>query len=757
MVPKVIMEEYKVVACPTNEISYTNRAALNPGDSLAQFEHIAVRYPKKNEAYVFSVITDRAIQSRTVALNASGRKWASLMAPSFIEAAPYKFELQSQCLSAITFMTDFPNRTTAPISLEFSTDDMCRQFSQQFVNQAFTVGQIFGFAYMVNNKRVVFELKVKELEAIRIKEDASTSNVEIGLTTANTIFMFEPAEGSPIKLVGGMMGNAPAPKIFNQNWDFEAMGIGGLSEQFAEVFRRAFISRLMPPSYTAPLKIKHVRGMLLYGPPGTGKTLIARQIGQTLLAREPKVVNGPEVLNKFVGESEANIRKLFADAEEEQAKKGLDSALHVIIFDEIDAICKARGSSAGSSGVGDNVVNQLLSKIDGVNALHNVLLIGMTNRRDLIDEALLRPGRLELQIEIGIPNKEGRLEILKIHTKELREKNVLDSSVSLEKLSEYTKNYTGAEIAGLINAALSYAFSRVIKFDVKTEVSKEMLESIKVTPEDFQLAMDHDIKPALGADEVHLKELAEPMIQWDPMIGAIQSRISEIIGQLNRGDIYRRRPVYVLLTGESGSGLTTLAANTAMETKFPFIRVYQAGSTSDLTEHSRVQYIKKLFNDAARSELSCIVIDDLDLILDYCHIGPRFSSTLRNEFTLTKDIILPEGHKMLVICACHSESSLKHMNFPKMFKAHIMVPSITRPDQVENVINSIDSVFNAEQVEQLLESLGSIPFKMGIKELKVLIDDAFSDSPDQRVKRFLERMHELGMVIRKSRLDDLEF
>lgn len=143
---------------------------------------------------------------------------------------------------------------------------------------------------------------------------------------------------------------------------------------------------------------------------------MARQIGQMLNAREPKIVNGPQILDKYVGESEANIRRLFADAEEEEKKvcqiinlikissyiiflfqSGSASGLHIIIFDEIDAICKARGSVGGNTGVHDTVVNQLLAKIDGVEQLNNILVIGMTNRRDMIDEALLRPGRLEVR------------------------------------------------------------------------------------------------------------------------------------------------------------------------------------------------------------------------------------------------------------------------------------------------------------------------------------------------------------------------
>lgn len=143
---------------------------------------------------------------------------------------------------------------------------------------------------------------------------------------------------------------------------------------------------------------------------------MARQIGKMLNSVEPLIVNGPEILNKFVGQSEENVRKLFAPAEAEYKQRGDESALHIIIFDELDAICKQRGSKNDGTGVGDSIVNQLLSKMDGVDQLNNILIIGMTNRMDMIDEALLRPGRLEVHIEISLPDESGRLQILNVHT-----------------------------------------------------------------------------------------------------------------------------------------------------------------------------------------------------------------------------------------------------------------------------------------------------------------------------------------------------
>lgn len=154
-----------------------------------------------------------------------------------------------------------------------------------------------------------------------------------------------------------------AKAIIRADFNFEDLGVGGLDDEFKAIFRRAFASRIFPPSVVEKFGVQHVKGLLLYGPPGTGKTLMARQIGKMLNAIEPKIVSGPEVLSKFVGQSEENVRKLFADAEAEFKAKGEDSNLHIIIFDELDAVCKQRGARGDSTGVGDSVVNQLLAKV----------------------------------------------------------------------------------------------------------------------------------------------------------------------------------------------------------------------------------------------------------------------------------------------------------------------------------------------------------------------------------------------------------
>jgi vesicle-fusing ATPase len=162
----------------------------------------------------------------------------------------------------------------------------------------------------------------------------------------------------------------------------------------------------------------------------------------------------------------------------------------------LDAICKQRGSKNDGTGVGDSVVNQLLSKLDGVDQLNNILLIGMTNRKDMIDEALLRPGRLEVHMEIGLPDHKGRVQIFKIHTAKLRSNNMLGDDVDFDELAALSKNFSGAEIAGVVKSAASFAFNRHVKVGTLAGVSEDA-GNIMVMREDFLDSLK-EITPAFG-------------------------------------------------------------------------------------------------------------------------------------------------------------------------------------------------------------------------------------------------------------------
>lgn len=447
------------------------------------------------------------------------------------------------------------------------------------------------------------------------------------------------------------------------------MGIGGLDKEFNAIFRRAFASRVFPPELVEQLGCKHVKGILLFGPPGTGKTLMARQIGTMLNAREPKIVNGPQILDKYVGESEANVRRLFAEAEEEEKRLGPNSGLHIIIFDEIDAICKARGSVAGNSGVHDTVVNQLLAKIDGVEQLNNILVIGMTNRRDMIDEALMRPGRLEVQMEIGLPNEDGRFQILNIHTRRMHEYKKINPDVDNRELASKTKNFSGAELEGLVRAAQSTAMNRLIKAASKVEVDPEAMEKLLVNREDFLHALDNDIKPAFGtAAEALETYLARGIINWGTPVSNLiedgklyteQAKASESGGKLNRQwssasivfiNLFSAGLVSILLEGPPNSGKTALAAKLALMSDFPFVKICSPDDMVGFTESAKCLQIRKIFDDAYRSTLSCIVVDNVERLLDYGPIGPRYSNlTLQALLVLLKKQP-PKGRKLLILC-----------------------------------------------------------------------------------------------------------
>ena len=208
-----------------------------------------------------------------------------------------------------------------------------------FANNIFNAGQIFITDYIGTALR----MSVKDLEVPHIDADSKSNSDGVTVRASRGLLMGEITElevdsEPPNKYLTFVKEKKKS--FLPKNFKFEDMGIGGLDAEFNLLFRRAFASRIFPQKLVQQLGIKHVKGMLLYGPPGTGKTLIARQIGKMLATREPKIVNGPEVLNKFVGQSEENIRKLFQDAEEDQKANGDAADLHMIIFDEIDAICQ---------------------------------------------------------------------------------------------------------------------------------------------------------------------------------------------------------------------------------------------------------------------------------------------------------------------------------------------------------------------------------------------------------------------------------
>ncbi len=255
-------------------------------------------------------------------------------------------------------------------------------------------------------------------------------------------------------------------QIPDVNWD----DVGGLDELKDEL-REAVEWPVKHKEAYDYVDVEAPKGVLLHGPPGTGKTLIAKALAKMTESNFISI-KGPELLSKWVGESEKGVREIF--------RKARQAAPCIIFLDEVDALVPRRGSGSSDSHVTENIVSQILTEIDGLEELHNVLIIGATNRLDIVDEALLRPGRFDRIIEVGNPDSKGRTHIFEIHTK----KKPLENNVNIKKLVEMTDGFSGAEIAAITNRAALVALKRYVAG------KSQNIKEIKITQQDLVDAAD---------------------------------------------------------------------------------------------------------------------------------------------------------------------------------------------------------------------------------------------------------------------------
>lgn len=462
------------------------------------------------------------------------------------------------------------------------------------------------------------------------------------------------------------------------NFNFKKQGIGGLDKEVSEIVNKAFLPRLMPKELSLRYGVEPAKGVLLYGSPGTGKTLIARHIADLLERRKVKVINGPELFDRFVGNSQKNVRGLFAEAQAEWAERGEESDLHVLILDEIDALCQKRGGQHDSAGVYDSVLTQFLTMIDGVDVRSNIFIMGLTNRRDRLDEALLRSGRLGLQVHIPLPDEAGRHDILNIHTAHLQSEQLLAKDVDLAFWAKKSQNFSGADLKALVEYAKSNALQRnfTLKPDKTLElqpINKDAQE--KVRPYDFEQAFER-IRPlnSLAASEL---QAYGPCALYSEELHRIYNTAIQQLALVEKAQ-KAIPPLGILLHGRVGVGKTTLAVRLAKDANAPFLSMLTAGQLISLSASDRAERFDALHAQLKESRFSIVLLDDI-ASLRHCEV-----TCIKIRELLTRP--LPHNCRLAVIATAEAMDQMAEMRLGDLFSSTLAVPKVSNADERDEAL-----------------------------------------------------------------------
>lgn len=451
--------------------------------------------------------------------------------------------------------------------------------------------------------------------------------------------------------------------------------LGGLKNEIQKI-REMVELPMRHPELFEKLGIESPKGVLLYGPPGTGKTLLAKAVAGETNSHFTSL-SGPEIMAKHYGESEERLRDIFKQAEE--------NAPSIIFIDEIDSIAPKREEVSGE--LEKRIVSQLLTLMDGMKSRGKVIVIAATNRPDSIDPALRRPGRFDREIEIGIPDDEGRLQILNIHTRGMP----LDKKVDLTQISKITHGFVGADLEVLCKEAAMRSLRRILpKINLQEEkVSKEILQNIKITSEDFIDALK-EVRPSALREVL----VQTPKVSWDDIGGLdkLKEELREAIEwPLKYKDAFEytqiKPPKGILLYGPPGTGKTLIAKAVATTTESNFISIKGPELLSKWVGESE-KGVREIFRKARQAAPCIIFFDEVDALVPRRGRGDSGSHVTESVVSqiLTEIDGLEDLNNVLIIGATN--------------RLDIVDPALLRPGRFDRIIevpnpdaNGIEMIF----------------------------------------------------------------
>ncbi|MFB6224520.1 MAG: CDC48 family AAA ATPase [Haloarcula sp.] len=455
--------------------------------------------------------------------------------------------------------------------------------SGQAVTQGQTVPVSFGLGPLSSMSGQKIPLKIAETEPSGTVVVTDSTDIQVSEKPAEQV---HGGEGAPAA--------SGTPDVTYED-------IGGLDRELEQV-REMIELPMRHPELFQQLGIEPPKGVLLHGPPGTGKTLMAKAVANEIDAHFT-TISGPEIMSKYYGESEEQLREVFEEAEE--------NAPAIVFIDELDSIAPKRGETQGD--VERRVVAQLLSLMDGLEERGQVIVIGATNRVDAIDPALRRGGRFDREIEIGVPDKDGRKEILQVHTRGMP----LSDEIKLDSYAENTHGFVGADLASLTKESAMNALRRIRPdLDLESdEIDAEVLERLEISDTDFREAMK-------GIEPSALREVfvEVPDVTWDSVGGLddTKERLRETIQwPLEYEDVFESMDLEaakgVLMYGPPGTGKTLLAKAVANEAQSNFISVKGPELLNKFVGESE-KGVREVFSKARENAPTVVFFDEIDSI-----------------------------------------------------------------------------------------------------------------------------------------------